>query len=161
MSSEVKVGIVTSNEGDFAAMTPAVDLLNEFGVPHEIVAIDPYGEPQHVVQYAERALERGLRFILAGTGEAPALPAMLASHTIVPVVGVPLSTSILGGGSPQFSLVHMLDRVPVATVGLGDARSAALTAVKALALGDDALRAKLRNFVDRQQQTSAPANDEE
>lgn len=160
MSSDLKVGIVTCDEDDFAAMAPAADLLTAFDVPYEIVAIDLYRTPQLVVEYAERARDRGLMFILAGTGNTPGLPSMLASHTSLPVLGVPLRSKMLGGEAPPYSVVQMSDRVPVATVASGDARGAALIAVRTLALGDEALNAKLRTFHDRYEQDPAQDNGE-
>ncbi|MBI5707287.1 MAG: AIR carboxylase family protein [Armatimonadetes bacterium] len=148
MSPNARVGIVTCYEGDFAHMSPAIDLLDKFEVSFEIVAIDPIGVPERATQYAESARERGLKFILAGTGDAPNLPLILASHTTLPVLGVPLPCHFIESGNPSYSMVPSSSRAPVASVSSGDAHSAALVALRALAIEDEELSAKLDELHD-------------
>lgn len=142
MEIDISVAIVTCSESDFAAMADAVDLFEHFEVGYEMVAISH----QAIAEYAEKVRGRGIKFILAGTGNAPYLPSMLAEYSSLPVVGVPLPASILGGEKPPSSLVFMTDNVPLATVAPGDARNAALLALRTFALDNHALQLKLDKF---------------
>lgn len=140
------VAIVTGSKADFPAMMPAIDLLQEFEVQHQLLAIDPHRTRQEVINFAEQARAKGFRFILAGTGDSPDLPSPIAKHTVLPVVGVPIPCNFAKSDGPTYSMVNMPADVPISTVSSGDARSAALTAVRTLALGDKILDAKLMTW---------------
>ena len=127
-------------------MREAADALAEFGVTHEVRVISAHRTPQAMLVYGERAAERGLRVIIAGAGGAAALPGMVASATSLPVIGVPVPLKHLEGMDSLLSIVQMPTGIPVATVGVGNARNAGLLAVRILAAGDDALRGRIDEF---------------
>ncbi len=149
------VGVVMGSSSDWDVMQHAVALLKEFGVPHEAQVISAHRMPDQMFDYAKSARERGLRAIIAGAGGAAHLPGMIASQTIVPVLGVPVPSKYLRGEDSLLSIVQMPKGIPVATFAIGEAgaANAALSAIAILAADDAALAQKLLNF--RQRQTEA------
>lgn len=137
------VGIIMGSDSDLAIMRDAASALDEFGVSHEVRVISAHRTPQAMLVYAERAAERGLRVIIAGAGGAAALPGMVASATSLPVIGVPVPLQHLDGMDSLLSIVQMPAGVPVASVGIGNARNAGLLAARILAVSDEALRARI------------------
>ncbi len=155
--SEAKpvVGIVMGSSSDWEVMQHAVAMLKDFGVPHEAQVISAHRMPDQMFDYAKSARARGLRAIIAGAGGAAHLPGMLASQTIVPVLGVPVPSKYLRGEDSLLSIVQMPKGIPVATFAIGEAgaANAALSAIAMLAVDDATLAEKLLNF--RAQQTQA------
>ena len=149
------VGVVMGSSSDWDTMQHAVQILTQFGVPHEARVVSAHRMPDDMFAYAESAVQRGLRAIIAGAGGAAHLPGMLAAKTVVPVLGVPVASRHLQGVDSLHSIVQMPKGVPVATFAIGQAgaANAALFAVAMLASTDDALRAKLQAF--RAEQTAA------
>jgi 5-(carboxyamino)imidazole ribonucleotide mutase len=149
------IGVVMGSSSDWDVMKNAVDILKQFGVPHEALVISAHRMPDEMFAYAEGARARGLRAIIAGAGGAAHLPGMLAAKTIVPVLGVPVPSKYLRGEDSLLSIVQMPKGVPVATFAIGEAgaANAALTAVAILAAHDDALADLLDQF--RRTQTAA------
>jgi 5-(carboxyamino)imidazole ribonucleotide mutase len=148
----VSVGVVMGSTSDWSTMRAAVDLLEEFGVPHEVGVVSAHRTPDLLFSYAEGAEERGLRAIIAGAGGAAHLPGMLAAKTTVPVLGVPVRSSALSGTDSLLSIVQMPRGIPVATFAIGEAgaANAALFAVAMLGAGDAGLRDRLGAFRARQ-----------
>lgn len=133
------------SRNDYAVMRNAVEVLREFGVPHEVRVVSAHRTPDLLFEYAEAALPRGLRVIIAGAGGAAHLPGMLAAKTVVPVLGVPVAATVLQGQDSLLSIVQMPKGVPVGTLAIGaaGAMNAGLLAVQMLATTDSALQQKL------------------
>ena len=150
-----RVGVVMGSSSDWDTMQHAVQILQQFGVPHEARVVSAHRMPDDLFAYATEAQERGLQAIIAGAGGAAHLPGMLASKTTVPILGVPVSSKHLAGVDSLHSIVQMPKGVPVATFAIGNAgaANAALFAVSMLALHDQALHDKLQAF--RAEQTAA------
>jgi 5-(carboxyamino)imidazole ribonucleotide mutase len=132
--SEPLVGIVVGSESDRERMQPALDELTDRGIAHEFEVRSAHRQPDAVAEYGRTARERGLRVLIAGAGLAAALPGVLAAHTDLPVIGVPLrsSKSVLDGLDALFSIVQMPPGVPVACVGVDNAKNAAVLAARIL-----------------------------
>ena len=150
-----RVGVVMGSSSDWDTMQHAVQILEQFGVPHEARVISAHRMPDDMFAYAEAAAGRGLKAIIAGAGGAAHLPGMLAAKTVVPVLGVPVASRHLQGVDSLHSIVQMPKGIPVATFAIGQAgaANAALFAVALLANEDAALRGKLEAF--RAEQTAA------
>lgn len=142
--AEALVGIVMGSDSDWPVMRAAAEALDEFDVPHEVDVVSAHRQPAKMLDYGQRAAERGLRVIIAGAGGAAHLPGMLASATVLPVIGVPVPLGHLDGMDSLLSIVQMPAGVPVATVSIGGARNAGLLAVRILAAGTDELAERLR-----------------
>ena len=149
------VGVVMGSSSDWDTMQHAVQILEQFGVPHEARVVSAHRMPDDMFAYAEGAATRGLKAIIAGAGGAAHLPGMLAAKTLVPVLGVPVASRHLLGVDSLHSIVQMPKGVPVATfaIGAAGAANAALFAVAMLAGDDAALRERLAQF--RAEQTAA------
>jgi phosphoribosylaminoimidazole carboxylase PurE protein len=132
--SDPVVGIVVGSESDRERMQPAIDELDARGIAHEFEVRSAHRQPDAVAQWARTAHERGLRVLIAGAGLAAALPGVVAAHTELPVIGVPLrsSKSVLDGLDALLSIVQMPPGVPVACVGVDNARNAAVLAARIL-----------------------------
>ena len=143
IGAEPLVGVIMGSDSDLPVMQGAIDVLKEFGVPCEVHVVSAHRTPQEMLDYGRDAARRGLKVIVAGAGGAAALPGMTASVTSLPVIGVPVPLAHLDGLDSLLSIVQMPAGIPVATVGVGNARNAGLLAVRILATGDDALRARL------------------
>jgi phosphoribosylaminoimidazole carboxylase PurE protein len=128
------VGILVGSESDREPMQPAVEELEARGIPHELEVRSAHRTPDAVAEYARSARERGIRVLIAGAGLAAALPGVVAAHTDLPVIGVPLRSrlSILDGLDALLSMVQMPPGVPVATVGVDNAKNAAVLAARIL-----------------------------
>lgn len=139
------VGIVMGSSSDWATMQHAARTLAELGVTHETEVVSAHRTPRRLVDYAESAEARGLRVLIAGAGGAAHLPGMLASMTLLPVLGVPVESSVLHGVDSLLSIVQMPAGVPVGTLAIGRAGAvnAALLAAAILAGGDGQLRERL------------------
>ena len=131
------------SSSDLEVMTPAVEVLAEFGVAHEVHVVSAHRSPLRMVDYARTAEERGIQVIIAGAGGAAHLPGMVASMTVLPVIGVPVPTRHLGGEDSLLSIVQMPGGVPVATMAIGGALNAGLMALRILAVSDDELRHRI------------------
>jgi len=142
------VGVVMGSESDWDTMKHACELLQEFGVVFEARVISAHRMPDDMFAYAEGARERGLRIIIAGAGGAAHLPGMLASKTLIPVLGVPVPSRYLRGEDSLLSIVQMPKGIPVATFAIGEAgaANAALFAISTLALDDPVLVMKLAQY---------------
>jgi 5-(carboxyamino)imidazole ribonucleotide mutase len=149
-SSAPLVGVIMGSKSDFAVMQVAVDLLREFGVPHEARIVSAHRTPELMFQYAEQAAARGLRVVIAGAGGAAHLPGMVAARTVLPVLGVPIPATMLQGIDSLLSIVQMPKGIPVGTLAIGapGAANAALLAIAILATTDAALQAKLSAWRD-------------
>ncbi len=143
-----RVGVIMGSDSDWETMRRAADVLDEFGIAHEALVVSAHRTPDWMVEYAETAEERGLEAIVAGAGGAAHLPGMVAGHTIVPVVGVPIKSRSLNGMDSLLSIVQMPGGVPVATMAIGDAgaTNAGLFVVAMLARHDESLARALRDF---------------
>ena len=140
------VGIVMGSESDMPVMSKAGDVLDRFGVAYDIEVMSAHRSPQRVADFARGARSRGLAVIIAGAGLAAHLPGVVAAHTTLPVIGVPLLGDALGGADALYSCVQMPPGVPVATVAIGGARNAAVLAVQILARGDGRLETALEDL---------------
>jgi 5-(carboxyamino)imidazole ribonucleotide mutase len=142
------VGVIMGSDSDLPTMQGAIDVLAEFGVPHEVRIVSAHRTPDVMVEYSRAAARRGLRVIVAGAGGAAHLPGMTASMTPLPVIGVPVPLPTLDGLDSLLSIVQMPAGVPVATVAIGNARNAGLLAVRILGTVDDELRMRMEAFQD-------------
>jgi 5-(carboxyamino)imidazole ribonucleotide mutase len=140
------VGIVMGSDSDWPTMKAAGEALEELGVPFEADVVSAHRMPEEMLAYGRDAAGRGLRVIVAGAGGAAHLPGMLAAVTPLPVIGVPVALRHLDGLDSLLSIVQMPAGVPVATVGVGNARNAGLLAVRILAASDAGLREKMTAF---------------
>lgn len=141
-----QVGVIMGSDSDWPVLEAAGAALDEFGVEYEVGVYSAHRTPQRMLDYATSAASRGLRVIIAGAGGAAHLPGMVASATVLPVIGVPVPLKYLDGMDSLLSIVQMPAGVPVATVSVGGARNAGLLAVRILAASDEGLRAKMAQF---------------
>lgn len=148
------VGVVMGSKSDWQTMKNAVAMLEEFGISHEVKVVSAHRTPELMFEYAATASERGLQVIIAGAGGAAHLPGMIASKTIVPVLGVPVQSRALSGQDSLLSIVQMPAGIPVGTLAIGDAgaKNAAILAAQIIANGDDAIKAKVVAFRAKQTQ---------
>lgn len=146
------VGIIMGSASDWPTLRHAAGTLESFAVPHERRVVSAHRTPDAMAEYARAAEERGIRVIIAGAGGAAHLPGMVASHTTVPVLGVPVESRVLRGVDSLLSIVQMPAGIPVGTLAIGDAgaKNAALLAVGMLATTDAELRVRLRRFREEQ-----------
>jgi len=146
------VGVIMGSKSDWDTMRHAHDVLERFGVPHESKIVSAHRTPKWMAEYAETAEKRGLKVIIAGAGGAAHLPGMVAAHTTVPVLGVPVESHTLNGLDSLLSIVQMPGGVPVGTLAIGKAgaTNAALLAIAILANEDIELREKLKRFREEQ-----------
>lgn len=140
---------------DWETMQGAVEILKQFGIAHEARVVSAHRTPELLVEYAKQAEERGLKVIIAGAGGAAHLPGMVASMTILPVLGVPVQSKALSGLDSLLSIVQMPAGVPVPTLAIGKsgATNAGLSAAAIVALSDERVRRELHEFRNRQTQT--------
>src|SRR5919108_3328373 len=143
-SGAALIGIVMGSDSDWPVMQGAAEALDEFGIPYEADVVSAHRMPREMIAYGSDAAGRGLRVIFAGAGGAAHLPGMLASVTVLPVIGVPVPLAHLDGLDSLLSIVQMPAGVPVATVSVAGARNAGLLAVRILAAADAALRSRMR-----------------
>ena len=164
MSNEPLVGIIMGSDSDWEVMQAAVDALEEFGISAIAEVVSAHRMPQDMVDYAQGATAQGLRVIIAGAGGAAHLPGMVASLTTLPVIGVPVPLKHLEGLDSLLSIVQMPAGVPVATVGIGNARNAGLLAARIISSGTDeiakATAEKLVEFQAELRQVAIDKGDE-
>ena len=147
-----KVGIIMGSDSDLKVMGKAAETLEAFGVDYEMHIISAHREADVLVEYCQKAADRGIRVLITGAGLAAALPGMCAALFPLPVIGVPLRGGALNGQDALYSIVQMPPGVPVATVGIDGAKNAALLAVRMLAVSDETLLGKLKAFAAEQKE---------
>ena len=141
-----KVAVIMGSDSDLPVMHEAVDKLKLFGIPYEVRVISAHRTPAAAEQFASHAAENGFGVLIAGAGKAAHLGGVLAAYTTLPVIGVPIKTSMMGGLDSLLSIVQMPSGIPVATVGVNGAANAGILAAQMLAVGDEALTARLASF---------------
>ena len=141
-----KVGIVMGSDSDMPIMAKAAEILDKFGIDYEMTIISAHREPDIFFEWAKSAEEKGIKVIIAGAGKAAHLPGMCAALFPMPVVGIPMKTSDLGGVDSLYSIVQMPSGIPVATVAINGGANAGILAVKILATSDAELLAKLKSY---------------
>ena len=141
-----KVGIVMGSDSDMPVMAKAADILEKLGIDYEMTIISAHREPDVFFEYAKSAEAKGFKVIIAGAGMAARLPGMCAAIFPMPVIGIPMHTTSLGGRDSLYSIVQMPSGIPVATVAINGGANAALLAAKMLAISDDALLEKLKKY---------------
>ena len=145
------VGIIMGSDSDLSVMQAASDILKQFAIAHEVTVVSAHRTPLRMVEYAQKAKDRGLKVIIAGAGGAAHLPGMVASITSLPVVGVPIkSSNSIDGWDSVLSILQMPNGVPVATVALNGAKNAGILAAQILALHDTSIAGKLEAFKEYQ-----------
>ncbi len=140
------VAVVMGSSSDLKVMQEAVEILDTFGVPHEVRVVSAHRTPDDMLAYGHAAAGKGLKVVIAGAGGAAHLPGMLAAVTTLPVIGVPVALSHLDGLDSLLSIVQMPRGVPVATMAVNGARNAALLAVRILALSDEGLTVRMADY---------------
>lgn len=137
------VAIVMGSDSDWPVMSAAKDILDEFGVTSDVQVLSAHRTPEAMIEWGKAARDNGFSVVIAGAGGAAHLPGMLASVTTLPVIGVPVSLDALDGMDSLLSIVQMPAGIPVATVGIGNAKNAALLALRMLSITDSVLAKKL------------------
>ena len=148
-----KVAILMGSDSDFGVMSKAVSVLKEFGIPVEVHVYSAHRTPEKVAEFASNAKDNGFGVIIAGAGMAAALAGVVAGHTTLPVIGVPLKSNALEGVDALLSTVMMPSGIPVATVAIDGSKNAAYLAAQILAVGDEKLAKKV--LENRQKQSAA------
>ena len=141
-----KVAVIMGSDSDFPVVAPAIKRLKSFGIPVEAHVMSAHRTPEAAAAFSAGAAEAGFGAIIAAAGKAAHLGGVLAAQTILPVIGVPMGTSVMGGMDSLLSIVQMPKGIPVATVAIDGADNAAILAAQMLALSDEALAAKLQQF---------------
>ena len=141
-----KVGIVMGSDSDMPVMAKEADILEQLGVDYEMTIISAHREPDVFFEYAKTAEEKGFKVIIAGAGMAAHLPGMCAAIFPMPVIGIPMHTTSLGGRDSLYSLVHMPSGIPVATVAINGGANAGILAAKILAVSDGELLERLKKY---------------
>ena len=144
-----KVSIVMGSDSDMPIMAQAADVLNELGIDFEMTIISAHREPDIFFDYAKGAEERGVKVIIAGAGKAAHLPGMCAALFQMPVIGIPMKTSDLGGVDSLYSIVQMPSGIPVATVAINGGKNAGILAAKILATSEPELLEKLKAYSEK------------
>lgn len=148
VNNMAKVGIVMGSDSDMPVMSKAAEILDRFGIEYEMTIISAHREPDIFFDWARTARERGLQVIIAGAGMAAHLPGMCAAIFPLPVIGIPMHTTSLGGRDSLYSIVQMPSGIPVATVAINGGANAGLLAVRMLAMADAKLEEQLLNYKD-------------
>lgn len=148
-----KVAILMGSDSDFGVMSKAVSVLKEFGIPVEVHVYSAHRTPEKVAEFATNAKDNGFGVIIAGAGMAAALAGVIAGHTTLPVIGVPLKSNVLEGVDALLSTVMMPSGIPVATVAIDGSKNAAYLAAQILAISDEELAKKV--LENRQKQSAA------
>ncbi|SFU34992.1 5-(carboxyamino)imidazole ribonucleotide mutase [Butyrivibrio sp. INlla21] len=141
-----KVGIVMGSDSDMPVMSKAADILDQLGISYEMRIISAHREPDEFFEYAKTAEEKGFKVIIAGAGMAAHLPGMCAAIFPMPVIGIPMHTTSLGGRDSLYSIVQMPSGIPVATVAINGGANAGILAAKILATSDDEILKKLKDY---------------
>ena len=142
------VAVVMGSESDMPVMEKAGDVLNEFGIGYQFRVLSAHRSPDEVIRFAKTASNNGIKIIIAGAGGAAHLAGVIASHTTLPVIGVPIHTKSLGGMDSLLSTVQMPGGVPVATMAIGEAgaRNAGIFVLEMLGISDETISARLRRY---------------
>ena len=148
-----EVSIVMGSDSDMPVMAKAAAVLEELGISFEMRIISAHREPDEFFEYAKSAEERGIKVIIAGAGMAAHLPGMCAAIFPMPVIGIPMHTTSLGGRDSLYSIVQMPSGIPVATVAINGGANAGLLAAKILAVGDGELLKKLKDYSTKQKES--------
>ena len=146
--SAALVAVLMGSSSDYPVMKGAVEMLERFSVAHEVRVVSAHRTPHDMIEFATTAQSRGVAVLIAGAGGAAHLPGMLASATVLPVIGVPIGITKLQGVDSLLSIVQMPTGVPVATVAIDSARNAGLLAVRMLGISDARLRAQLHAYAE-------------
>jgi 5-(carboxyamino)imidazole ribonucleotide mutase len=146
MKTKPIIGIIMGSDSDLPTMQEAANVCEEFGVAYEVKITSAHRTPHYMAQYAEGAHKRGIKIIIAGAGGAAHLPGMAASHSPLPVIGVPIRSKALEGIDSLLSIVQMPAGIPVATVAIGNAKNAGLLAMEILATNDKSLLRKILSY---------------
>ena len=141
------VGVIMGSDSDLPVMKDAADILKDAGIAFEMTIVSAHRTPKRLVKYAQTAVERGLKVIIAGAGGAAHLPGMTASITTLPVIGVPIKTAAFSGLDSLLSIVQMPGGIPVATVAVNGAKNAGLLAIRILSLEDKTIALWLEKFM--------------
>jgi 5-(carboxyamino)imidazole ribonucleotide mutase len=145
----IKAGIIMGSKSDLHIMQDAADIFKEFGVEFEMTVVSAHRTPERMFDYAKNAASRGIKVIIAGAGGAAHLPGMVASITVLPVIGVPVkSSNSIDGWDSILSILQMPNGIPVATVALNAAKNAGLLAVQILSTADESLAEKMQAYKD-------------
>ena len=144
-----QVGIVMGSDSDLEIMRPALEVLHQLQITFEATVASAHRSPQRAAEYAQTAQQRGIKVIIAAAGWAAHLPGVIAAYTILPVIGVTISSSPIGGLDALYSIVQMPPGVPVATVGVDTAKNAGLLAAQILALSDTQLAERLHDLKEQ------------
>jgi len=140
------VGILMGSDSDLPVMAGAAKLLDEFSIPYEVKIMSAHRTPERAAEYARNAVQRGLAVIIAGAGQAAHLAGVIAAHTPLPVIGVPISSGALAGTDALYSTVQMPPGIPVATVGINAAKNAGILAAQIIGATDFAVREKISDY---------------
>jgi 5-(carboxyamino)imidazole ribonucleotide mutase len=141
------VGIIMGSDSDLTVMEPASEILKQFGIAHEVTVVSAHRSPLRMVEYAQKAKERGMKVIIAGAGGAAHLPGMVASITSLPVIGVPIkSSNSIDGWDSVLSILQMPNGVPVATVALNAAKNAGILAAEIIGSSDEVISRKIDDY---------------
>jgi len=151
-SNQVQVGIIMGSDSDLPTMKDAAAILDKFKISYEITIVSAHRTPNRMYAYAQSAVERGIKVIIAGAGGAAHLPGMVASLTSLPVIGVPIKTSILSGNDSLLSIVQMPKGIPVATVAIDNATNAGLLAVRILGIQNSEILKEMELFLNEQEE---------
>jgi len=158
IKTQPQVGIIMGSDSDLPTMKLAADVCEVFGVSHEVRVVSAHRTPNDMARYAREAHKKGIRVIIAGAGGAAHLPGMVASHTPIPVIGVPIETKALKGLDSLLSIAQMPAGVPVATVSIGNGKNAGLLAVKILATSNPGLQQQMLKFMANMAKESRAKN---
>lgn len=145
-----QVSIVMGSDSDMPVMSKAADILEEFGITYEMNIISAHREPDVFFEYAKTAKDRGIKVIIAGAGMAAHLPGMCAALFPLPVIGIPMHTTSLGGRDSLYSIVQMPSGIPVATVAINGGANAGILAAKMIAIADDELLSRIEAYAKKQ-----------
>lgn len=154
------VSIIMGSTSDLPVMEKAAKFFDEMEIPFEMNALSAHRTPSEVEQFARTAQERGLQVIIAAAGMAAALPGVIAANTTLPVIGVPIKGSVLDGVDAMYSIIQMPPGIPVATVGINAAQNAAILATQMIALGNEQVAARLKDYKDSLKEKIVKANAE-
>ncbi len=158
MKTKPLVGIIMGSDSDLPVMKEAADILKEFKIPYEVKIVSAHRTPKYMAEYGSTAHERGIKVIIAGAGGAAHLPGMTAAHSPLPVIGVPVKSKSLDGLDSLLSIVQMPGGVPVATVGINQARNAGLLAAQILASNEHNLLLKIIQYKKKLEKSSILKN---
>ena len=147
--TEIRVGIVMGSQSDDEVMRKGAEVLEELEIGYEMVVCSAHRNPERTAAYAREAAARGIEVLIAGAGLAAALPGVLAAHTILPIIGVPVATGALNGVDSLYAIVQMPPGIPVATVGIDNARNAAMLAAQILALSDEKVAQAIEKYREK------------